>query len=198
MRCGFLAVLTAAAVLAVAPAAGAGTVEDCEQNGDPGLGVGACTAVIQSGQYSGAELAWVHYNRANAFNALGEHARAIEDYDRTLALDPGFAYAYTNRGVAYRFLGQNERAIEDFDQALKLNPKDSGAYQSRGAAWEALGANGKAVSDWEKAIMLDGAGRARWWQEYMAGKGHYHGPADGIYGPGTRKALEACAADPDC
>lgn len=192
------AALAAFVFLARALSAGAGIVEDCEQNGDPGLGVGACTAVIQSGQYSGAGLAWVHYNRGNAFNALGEHARAIEDYDRTLSLDPGFAYAYTNRGVAYRFLGQNERAIEDFDRALELNPKDSGAYQSRGAAWEALGDYGRAAADWEKAIMLDGAGRARWWQEYLAGKGHYEGAIDGIYGPGTRKALEACAADPDC
>lgn len=192
-----LAVSVAALIAAAAPGR-AGTVEDCEQNGDPQLGVGACSAVIQSGQYSGAGLAWVHFNRGNAFNALGEYQRAIEDYDRTLSLDPSFAYAYTNRGVAYRFLGQNERAIEDFDRALELNRKDSGAYQSRGAAWEALGDYGKAVSDWEKAIMLDGAARAAWWQEYLAGKGHYQGAVDGIYGPGTRKALEACAADPNC
>ncbi len=196
MRRAALIALLPLALLAAS--ALAGTVEDCEQNGNPQLGVGACTAVIQSGQYSGKGLAWVHYNRANAFNALGEYERAIEDYDRTLSLDPAFAYAYTNRGVAYRFLGQNERAIQDFDRALQLNPKDSGAYQSRGAAWEALGDYQKAVSDWEKAIMLDGPARAGWWQEYLAGKGHYRGAIDGVYGPGTRKALEACAADPNC
>jgi hypothetical protein len=52
--------------------------------------------------------------------------------------------------------------------------------------------------DWEQAIQIDGAPRAKWWQEYMKGKGQYSGAIDGIFGPATRRALLACAIDPAC
>ncbi len=108
------------------------------------------------------------------------------------------AAAYSNRGVAYRRVGETSRAIEDYDQALRIDPGHANAYQNRGVAYESLGQYERAVEDWEQAIRIEGASKVRWWQEYMKGKGFYAGAIDGIYGPGTRRGLVACAVDPAC
>ena len=107
------------------------------------------------------------------------------------------AKAYSHRGIANRDLGEYRRAIEDYDQALRLDPGDADYYQNRGISYEYLGDYERAARDWEQAIRIDGAW-AIWWQEYMKGKGHYAGAIDGIFGPGTRIGLLACARDPNC
>ena len=142
--------------------------------------------------------ATAYNNRANAYSELGNGRRAIEDYDRALRLDPGDAIAYSNRGAVYRKLGEYRRAIDDYDQALRIDPGYSDAYHNRGIANKSLGRYDRAAEDWEQAIRIDGASRAKWWQSYMKGKGHYAGALDGILGPGTRRALLACARDPAC
>ena len=38
------------------------------------------------------------YNRGNAYRALGQHKRAIEEYDKAIGLDSNEASAYNNRG----------------------------------------------------------------------------------------------------
>ncbi len=196
----FAAFAVATFFAAIAHSASAGIVEDCAQESDPNLGIDGCTAVIESGMFadSPGDLAKIYYNRGNAYQNLGEHRRAIEDYDQALRIDPGFAIAYSNRGNAYNHLGEYRRAIEDYDQALRLDPGDADYYQNQGAAYESLGDYERAVENWERAIQIGGALRAKWWQEYMTGKGHYSGAVDGIFGPATRRGLMACAIDPDC
>jgi tetratricopeptide (TPR) repeat protein len=137
-------------------------------------------------------------NRANTNDDLGEHRRAIEDYDQALRIDPGYAKAYYNRGLAYDNLGEHRRAIEDYDQALRIDPGDADAYNNRGIAYKRLAEYELAVGDWEKAIQLDGGTRIKRWQKFLKRKGHYSGAIDGAYGPAMRRALMACARDPDC
>ncbi len=91
---------TLAALLALAAPTRAGMKEDCVQGRDRDLQIGGCTAVIRSGEYFGKNLALAYYNRGNAYDELGKHTRAIEDYDQALRLDPGYAHAYHNRGFA--------------------------------------------------------------------------------------------------
>ena len=48
------------------------------------------------------EMTAVEYsNRGVTFGNLGQHERAIQDYDRAIALDPNLATAYSNRGNSY-------------------------------------------------------------------------------------------------
>lgn len=138
--------------------------DDCVQSADLDLKIRACTAAIQSGNWSGKNLAWAYTSRGNAYRRRGEYKRSIQEFESALRLDPGFASAYHARGTVYERLGR-------FDAAL---------------------------SDWETAIDLEGAARVRRWQEWTRDRGHYRGAIDGIYGPGTRAALIACARDPDC
>ena len=56
------------------------------------------------------QYAIAYNNRGFAYDNLGQHERAIEDYDETIRLDPQYVKAYNNRGNAYYNLGQHELA----------------------------------------------------------------------------------------
>ncbi|MGB6446659.1 MAG: tetratricopeptide repeat protein [Xanthobacteraceae bacterium] len=60
----------------------------------------------------------------------------MADYDRAIALDPGFALAYNNRGAAYGKKGDLDCAIADYQQALRVNPQFDQAAQNLADARE--------------------------------------------------------------
>jgi tetratricopeptide (TPR) repeat protein len=142
-------------VSSLAAPARAGMVEDCEQEYDPDLRIGGCTAVIDAGQHSGWNLVVAYYNRGLAHHRLGDPARAIEDYDQALRLDPSYAPAHNNRGNAYGNLGDPARAIEDYDQALRLDPDNAVLYNNRGKAYDNLGEYRQAIQDFDQALRID-------------------------------------------
>ncbi len=96
----------------------------------------------------------VLYQKARAYDELGQHQRAIGDLDEAIRLDPQYAPAYSNRGLAYSQLGQYQRAIEDCDQALRLDPQYALVYSNRALAYTALGRDQEAERDIEKAVEL--------------------------------------------
>ena len=52
---------------------------------------------------------------------LGQHARAIEDYDKAIALNPDFADFYNNRELTFQHVGQYQLANDDFRKACELD-----------------------------------------------------------------------------
>ncbi len=60
--------------------------------------------------------------RAQSFAALGQFARAIDDYDRLAGLLPGSSQVYFYRASQYLSLGDYARAVEDYDRAIMLQP----------------------------------------------------------------------------
>ena len=82
----------------------------------------------------------------------GKHEKAIEAYDKSLALDPSRPDVWTDMGVMFRRIGKPEKAIESFEKALSINPSHEVAMFNRGvvlmhdindreaalASWEAL------------------------------------------------------------
>src|SRR5262245_22987522 len=49
----------------------------------------ACTAIIQSGRWTGKDLAWAFTRRATAYFVQNNNERAIADYSQALQLDKG-------------------------------------------------------------------------------------------------------------
>jgi len=96
-----------------------------------------------------------YYNRGNAYAALGNQERAIEDYERALKINPQYAVVYSNRGSLYFKLGNYKQAIEDYDKAIEINPKLASAYNNRGNTYGALGNYRQAITDYDKAIEID-------------------------------------------
>lgn len=115
----------------------------------------ACTAVIQSGQFSGQQLAAAFNQRGIAYGRQGDYQHAIADYDEAISLDPKHVSAYNNRGIAYARSGDYERAIADYDEAIQLDPKYALAYNSRGFAYTRRGDDNHAIADLSEAILLD-------------------------------------------
>lgn len=61
------------------------------------------------------------YNRGLANIGLTNWERAIEDFTRTIDLEPDFGPAYNNRGGTWINLNEFEKAINDLNHATNLD-----------------------------------------------------------------------------
>jgi lipoprotein NlpI len=84
----------------------------------------------------------------------GEYDRAIRDFDRAIALQPGLVVAWRNRGLAHREKGDFERAIADYDQAALLTPADARIFNDRGLVYVGMDDYARAIQDFDRAIAL--------------------------------------------
>jgi tetratricopeptide (TPR) repeat protein len=106
--------------------------------------IAACTKAIQSGRFSGAELASIYDNRAIELRQQGDFDRAIADYTAAIHIDAELTGAYTGRGLAYEGKAEAEKAKTDYLKALTVAQKyDDGvwAHETARGRLQALGAN---------------------------------------------------------
>jgi lipoprotein NlpI len=96
----------------------------------------------------------VYYFRGLAFLNTDQVDKAIEDFDRAIALDPYFRDAFLNRGTALEKTGKFDKAIENFDKAISLSPSYE-VYFNRGITFEKMGRLDKAIADYNEAIALN-------------------------------------------
>ena len=101
------------------------------------------------------ELSPVYNNRGVAYNHLGEHNAAIEDFKIAIQLYPAFVEAYSNRGAAYSSIGKLNHAIEDYNKALELNPSSADTYNNRGTAYNDRNEHDSAIADFNTSIKLN-------------------------------------------
>jgi tetratricopeptide (TPR) repeat protein len=109
----------------------------------------ACTQAIQSGRFSGAELASIYDNRAIELRQQGEFDRAIADYTAAIHIDAELTGAYTGRGLAWEGKAEAEKAKADYRKALTLAQKyDDGqwAHETAHGRLQALGEFGASTS----------------------------------------------------
>ena len=110
-------------------------------------------------------LAWIGCHEgsrdAEAFTSAGvthlqqqQYDRAIRDFDRALALQPGLVVAWKNRALAHRGLRDYERALADYDQATLFAPTDARLVTERGATYVLLDDYRKALREFDRAIAL--------------------------------------------
>ena len=69
-----------------------------------------------------ADFPRAYRNRASAYLAKGEPAKAVADCDAALKFDPQYARAYLTRSKAYAKLGKNAESQDDYQRAVKLDP----------------------------------------------------------------------------
>ena len=124
------------------------------QEATPDLILRSCTAVIESGKWSGAQLSAAFYNRGTAYYGKGDHDRAIQDYKEAIRLNPQDASAFYNRGLAYSRKGLQDRAIQDYSEALRLNPSHASALYARGLAFYESGNLDRAILDFALPVEL--------------------------------------------
>lgn len=126
-------------------------IEIVNQRGDMKAAVDHCSRALASRQLRGNNLVPVYYNRAWAYDELGEIDKAIEDYSRVIQIQPDFLDSYVARGYSYAKKGDLERAIEDYSLALRVDPDQFEARFNRALAYEQQGDLKRAVEDYQKA-----------------------------------------------
>lgn len=117
--------------------------------------VAACTRMIESGHWQGAELAMAYFNRGSAKYAQGDFDGSIADNTRAIELNPTLPYAFAMRGMAKGRKNDYADAIPDFERAMRVDPKYALAYTDRGYAKLATGNPAGALADFDRAIELD-------------------------------------------
>ncbi len=151
---------------------------------DPKAAVAACTELIDTKDPDVKFQTAALVNRGNAYDALGEPARALADYERALELDPGSAFSHRNKGVALARLGRLSEALLEFVAAVELKPDYVEAYGSRAETLMKMAAergepDGASVykyilADYDKMIEIGGLGRRGAVAFDGRGKANYH------------------------
>lgn len=81
------------------------------------------------------ETAQSHFQKGNELNQTGEYAKAAEEYEKALELEPDYVDAMTNLGVTYYRLQQLDKAIEVYTRAIAVAPEDADIRSNLAAAY---------------------------------------------------------------
>jgi protein O-GlcNAc transferase len=115
---------------------------------------------------SGRAFADVHHLLGLCRSLLGQHERALEEFDRALTLNPRYIEAHIHRGIALLELGRLDDADAAFRQAAMHDaPTDTGfsrhvasqlanQHAGLGEAYAEAGALGEAVTQYSRAVDL--------------------------------------------
>lgn len=85
----------------------------------------------------------------------GNYSRAIEYYDKALAVEPNYVSALANKGLALNSLERYDEAIEDFDKALAVEPDKVRALSGKGTALRNLGNYTEAIEYYDRALAVE-------------------------------------------
>ena len=99
-------------------------------------------------------VSFAYVSRGSEFRLAGQHARAMEDFNMAITLDPSSADAYINRAAAFYDTDQLDKAIDDLDRAIVLKPDKYLAYNNRAIMLKEKGRTDKSIEDLNKAIAL--------------------------------------------
>ena len=89
--------------------------------------------------------------RSMAWYEKGRFQEALNDIDRSVALDPTDATALQHRGNVLFALNRLEEARDAYGQALKLSPEEAGVWNNLGTTLEALGQTNWAFQAFRRA-----------------------------------------------
>jgi tetratricopeptide (TPR) repeat protein len=93
----------------------------------------------KAGQPGVTGLERIYHNRGLALHRAGFATKAVEDYDRALAIEPDNGFVHNDRGAARFDLKDFQGALEDFDQAIRLNPGYIRPYAGRARTLKFMG-----------------------------------------------------------
>ena len=96
----------------------------------------------------------------------GHFEAALDDFNRTIELEPNYAWAIAHRGVTYRFLGESyyTKALADLDRAIEHQSDYVWAIAYRCRVYALIKSYDKALIDFDRAIALDRTIFVKNWQ----------------------------------
>ena len=155
IRAAGLAILFVAAWTEMTQADFSENIRRCDSDDShPDIRIAACTRNIESGRFTGQNLAVAFTNRGLSYKRKGQWDRAIADFSEAISLKSDDAHVFNNRGNAYYYKGQLDRAIEDYDVAIRLKPDLAVAFSNRGNVHRKESRFDRAIKDYDKAIQF--------------------------------------------
>jgi tetratricopeptide (TPR) repeat protein len=120
--CALFLPLTPTAALAAQTVMGVSAAQLCYDYATHGTNsarraLETCTRAINDESLTSRDLAATYSNRGIIQAARGRFELAIEDYDRSLNINPTLVHAMINRGNAHTRLRQFKQALDDYDLA---------------------------------------------------------------------------------
>lgn len=112
-----------------------------------------------------------YYARGNAWYYQNNYDRAIDDFKRTIELNPMFHSAHDNLGNALLLKNEYSKAIDSYNKAIKINPNQPSSFYNRGLARIRADKDlHEAINDFKEFIDLsqgkDG-NRLEWAKDYI-------------------------------
>ncbi|MBN1586401.1 MAG: tetratricopeptide repeat protein [Candidatus Omnitrophica bacterium] len=93
-------------------------------------------------------------NQAYQLQMKGDKARAIEGYQKAIALDSTYPAPHNDLGVLYEEMGDFDKAERHYLKALQLDPNYVSGYSNLALLYERQGKMDRAVQFWEKRVDL--------------------------------------------
>lgn len=96
-----------------------------------------------------------YHNRGSILaEAARNYPEAIEQFDKAIAFNPGFAEAYASKGNCLEKLRRFEEAILAYDKALSIRPDLDPAMLGRGNSLRNLGRTDEAFATYDRALAI--------------------------------------------
>lgn len=90
----------------------------------------------------------------NCYLKMGDYARSLRAYERSLIYDPSNKFAYNGMGVAYENADKDEQALKNFNKAIELDPNFVYPYNGLGNMYYARKKYSEALPYYESAYRL--------------------------------------------
>jgi tetratricopeptide (TPR) repeat protein len=118
--------------------------------------ISGCTAVIQSGRWSGLDLVWALHGRGYAYYKTDSYDRALADDSEAIRLNPMDAYALNARCWVRTIVGRElHLALDDCNESLRIHANNAHTLDSRAFTCLKLGQINHAIADYDAALSLN-------------------------------------------
>ena len=97
----------------------------------------------------------VHYHWGEYYKNAGKYTEAIDQYTRSIEIQPGFYKSYLKRGEVHQMKGNLIPAIVNYNDAIRLDPKLAMAYSNKGWAYFEMGDKVLSIAYTDTALQLD-------------------------------------------
>ncbi|MCB9771758.1 MAG: tetratricopeptide repeat protein [Candidatus Omnitrophica bacterium] len=99
--------------------------------------------------------AMAYGNRGEAYKDARQYQLALNDFNKSIAVDPKYAESYNSRGQLYGMSGKTDAALNDFLKAIELKPNFDEAYNNLGIVFLMNNDLEKASESFNKALEID-------------------------------------------
>jgi Flp pilus assembly protein TadD len=96
-----------------------------------------------------------YFNRGIFFQQAGDWKKALANYSKSEALDPGNPDTYNNKGVVLKEMGEYDKALDEFLRAVFLDARYAKAYNNIGVVYYMKENYHEAIRHYLKAIDIN-------------------------------------------